>query len=64
MTDIDNVNLCLSAYQDPTEQLNCIRAALGYSPVAATTATEKSSAVDYLILAGVAVALYILTTKK
>lgn len=62
-TEIDNVNTCLSIYQDPTDQLNCTRTALGYAPVTATS-EKPSSTLDYLILAGVVTVLYILATRK
>lgn len=64
MTQIDDVNTCLSTYTGPIEQTNCIATALGYHPVDATSATTTCPDVNqidvpvigcknkYLVIAG------------
>ncbi len=63
MTVTDDVNRCLTL-SDSVDQLNCIRASLGYPPISATTSTTTSSTINYLILGGIAILGLYLITKK
>ena len=65
MTIIDNLNTCVSSNPDYLDQTNCVRAALGYAPVTATSSTvTTTSLAEYALIGGAIAFIIFLFAKK
>lgn len=71
MTTTDDINTCLSTYTDPTDQLNCIRIALGYPeiisitpPCSGITAFNRCISKNTLLIGSVAIIILLLISRE